>query len=1068
MRVDVTVRQPDSECDIALIAPPDTSIGTLRRALWEKTGLSADGQLTVDGAALSDDSLVGELAHGAIITASPARAELPASLRELHIVSGPDAGATFPLSAGTVAIGRDSLCVVRLSDPDVSRRHAELTVRPTDAGIRDLGSTNGSTLDGRPVITGTLVPDSYLRVGDTVLALRSNGTAPTPRSVIEDAAGVIDRPPAPESIRRAPQWMSIVAPLLGGVLFAVLLHNPQFLTFALLSPTIAAGTLLGDRRYSLRKHRRQLTEHARDVAGFDATIASALRDETVMKRARHPDPAAVEHALVNAERWTAPYQATDSDAYLLRVGLADQPSRLQVRDAGASLRPAGTLSLVPVCLDIRGSIGIVGPRPLRLAIARWFIVQTAIRLSPADVRVCLPSDPEKSEDWDWARWLPHVHDRSPATHATLVIDGGVANRPDDSTGVLCLADNADQLPLRCDVVVGPAGAAGSRVRVTGSASVEEVIADLPGAAWTDRVARRLSAVVASAEVGGVPQSCTLSDVVGGRHQGATDIAAAWSVADGSASTALGMHASGPLVVDLARDGPHALIAGTTGSGKSELLQTLVVGLAAAHPPDELSFVLVDYKGGAAFGDCAVLPHVSGLLTDLDSADTARALASLNAEIVRRERSFARFGARDLGSFRAVAGHNAIARLVLVVDEFATMIDELPDFVAGLVDVARRGRSLGIHLVLATQRPGGVISPEIRANTSLRIALRTADEIESIDVVGTAAAAHFSAATPGRAAVRTGSEIVEMQVASVSGPPPDHTPRVELLGPSRSLRRRERAPDAETQLSLLVTAIATAAQDTGRSAAVPPWLPPLPTVLAPWPTQPTRIPFALVDSPSEQGQDRIELDVARGGAVLVAGAAGSGRTSTLLAAAAQAAQRLDTERLRIHAVDAAGGGLDPVARLPHCATAIDGTDLTAVARLVEQLTMPAAVEEPARHHLVLIDGWDALAAASDVFDVGRTADAVLRLLRSASSGLVLAIVAGDRNLLYPRVTSTASELVILRLHESVDYALAGVSPRAVPAWMPPGRGLRRDGRVLQLVAIEPQIAPPMSSVGPMCG
>jgi S-DNA-T family DNA segregation ATPase FtsK/SpoIIIE len=144
----------------------------------------------------------------------------------------------------------------------------------------------------------------------------------------------------------------------------------------------------------------------------------------------------------------------------------------------------------------------------------------------------------------------------------------------------------------------------------------------------------------------------------------------------------------------------------------------------------MTFVLVDYKGGSAFKDCAHLPHVTGLVTDLDAHLTQRALASLSAELTRRERVLAAAGAKDIEQYAERGSlqprYRPLPRLVIVIDEFASLVRDLPDFVTGLVGIAQRGRSLGIHLILATQRPSGVVSADIRANTNQRIALRVTD------------------------------------------------------------------------------------------------------------------------------------------------------------------------------------------------------------------------------------------------------------------------------------------------------------------------------------------------------
>ncbi|CAM5687229.1 FtsK/SpoIIIE domain-containing protein [Streptomyces hirsutus] len=315
-----------------------------------------------------------------------------------------------------------------------------------------------------------------------------------------------------------------------------------------------------------------------------------------------------------------------------------------------------------------------------------------------------------------------------------------------------------------------------RVEEAGAERIKDVRPDFVPAAWCLRLARSLSPlrdISGESEDSALPGSSRLLDVLQLEPPASDAIAARWRMGGQSTLAVIGESYDGPFGIDLRKDGPHGLIAGTTGSGKSELLQTIVAALAVANTPENMTFVLVDYKGGSAFKDCVQLPHTVGMVTDLDAHLVERALESLGAELKRREHILAAADAKDIEDYQDLVrrdpSHAPVPRLLIVIDEFASMVRDLPDFVTGLVNIAQRGRSLGIHLLLATQRPSGVVSPEIRANTNLRIALRVTDGGESSDVIDSPEAGQISKNTPGRAYARLGhASLVPFQSGRVGG------------------------------------------------------------------------------------------------------------------------------------------------------------------------------------------------------------------------------------------------------------------------------------------------------------
>lgn len=246
---------------------------------------------------------------------------------------------------------------------------------------------------------------------------------------------------------------------------------------------------------------------------------------------------------------------------------------------------------------------------------------------------------------------------------------------------------------------------------------------------------------------------------------------------------IGDTAEGPLHLDLDADGPHLMVAGTTGSGKSELLRSLVLGLAAGTGPDALAFMLVDFKGGATLAPLCGLPHVQDFVSDLDAAAGERILDLLGHELHRREAFLAQHATTDHRDYlrSRTATDPPLPKLVVLIDEFRVFATELPEALERVIHIATVGRSLGIHLVLSTQRPAGTISAPLRANIGSVIALRTIGESESNDLIGSAAAARLDASTPGLAYFRRGGGPPVKFRARVNARP-SVPPRLRGFGP----------------------------------------------------------------------------------------------------------------------------------------------------------------------------------------------------------------------------------------------------------------------------------------------
>jgi len=1169
VRIDITVRERDgSHRDVAISTPGPATFAEIAPQLSSASASPGLPAFWSGEQRIKPDAKLGSagLQTGATVhVGRPGDRDLTtATVLQLHVVGGPDAGRITALSRGVLTVGRSPDCGLVLTDPDVSRLHAAITTDYTGVRIRDLSSTIGTSIDATPVGSEavTLHPGQLVRIGDSFLRIAPfdeppAATRPTsdgrvainrpPRTGSASAAGVVEIPQPPAAgIRARMQWIAALSPLAVGGVLAILMHSAQLLLFAVLSPVAALATSASARWHARRTDRQSAGAFDQRAETALATVTAGLRAETQARRHAGPDAAAVGAiaTVPGARLWER--RRDGAEVLSVRLGLSDVESRLCAR-RGTTVSPAGVLAAVPTCVDLRtGPLGIAAPPVVGLGIARWLVGQLCVLCSPHDVEIAAVLAAEAVHAWHWLRWLPHVRGRIATTRrearqltaalsdlaerrrtagsrgggpwagpwtVVVVDDVGalddvsglgalLAAGPEVGITAVCLAPSEQHLPAPCATTARAVGETGSTLAVARAGDPERVlaVADRVSLQWADRMARAIAPFVDSRADGSdaVPDSCRLLELLGSDALDPAAIQGRWTGAQrrsGSSSTVIGMAATGPVTIDLVRDGPHMLVAGTTGSGKSELLQSLVAGLAASNPTDRVSILLVDYKGGAAFADCARLPHVVGLVTDLDQHLTTRALQSLDCELRRREAHFARVGAHDIDAYWATErADRSIPRLVLVVDEFAALAQEQPGFLSGLISIAQRGRSLGVHLVLATQRPGGVVSPEIRANATLRIALRVADQADSTDVIGTPDAAYIDSDSPGRAIVRCATSLTTFQVARVAGSAPSRRTSVQVLDDWRRVRRAgPEDPSTDggaTDLRRLVDSITEAATLSRRPIARRPWLTPLPARLhhasLPACGRPAVVALGLLDLPTMQRQEPVTVDLEAGGALLLAGTARSGRTSALLTLARVSARQLEPAELHLYVIDCGGGGLGALSGLHHCGSATTAREFGVVAALLRRLEQSMrqrrdrllalgvdCVREArnAGHdfplQLCVLDGWEGFVALAEDADLGVSVERFLRILRGApSTGLTVAVT-GDRTTLAPRLAAAVETKYLLRLADRSDYALAAIPARAVPEAMPPGRCLRAsDGAEAQIAWAD--VAAPLADAPPTAG
>ncbi|MDR0549151.1 MAG: type VII secretion protein EssC [Deltaproteobacteria bacterium] len=542
--------------------------------------------------------------------------------------------------------------------------------------------------------------------------------------------------------------------------------------------------------------------------------------------------------------------------------------------------------------------------------------------------------------------------------------------------------------------------------------------------------------------------------------------------------------SQPLYLDIHEKyhGPHGLVAGTTGSGKSETLQSYILSLAVTYHPHEVAFILIDYKGGGMAQSFLGLPHLSGVITNLGGNATNRALLSINAEIKSRQRIFNEYKVKHIDAYielyRSGVATEPMPHLLIIADEFAELKKEQPEFVRALVSAARVGRSLGVNLILATQKPSGVVDDEIWSNTRFRLCLRVADKQDSNEMLKRPDAAYIS--STGRGYFQVGNdEIFEEFQSGWSGAEyepetpftDDKNVKVEILNiigkygaPKRKKEKKSDNIAKVTQLDAVVKYTAQIASENNISAIKQIWTPPLARTIyldelaeIPKPAGfSVFLPIGLADNPEGQNQYPVAIDFLSDGHLLLCGAGGSGRTTFLQTLIYGAVTRYSAEEINVYVADFSSRTMAVFSSLPHVGGVMFEGDDDKIAEVFELIRQTLArrksefskqgigsfreyvtQKDDCPAILFFIDNYVAFIESYEVYE-----DALAQLSREAASyGIYLILSMNNSGELRSRIRQNFTAGVGLQMPDRFEYeAVIGDHTEIVPEGRTPGRGL----------------------------
>lgn len=867
-------------------------------------------------------------------------------------------------------------------------------------------------------------------------------------------------PPVNPLVRLLPVVMLVAA---GGM--AVLYLSGDRLPLArspmyLVLPVMMLVSVLATAAHGMRGGTTEIDAGRRDYLRYLDGVGQDAATTADAQRAHldwtHPDPAMLWTFAGTPRMWER--RATDPDFLVIRVGIGPVmlATPLIVEDSSpigetdpvtqtaldALVTARAIVPGLPILTELAGHLGIGGAAADARDLVRAIVCQLAIWHSPADVRIVARTtgaDP----CWDWLKWLPHHGTPSPTARTVLIVDDG---RP--------VAAGA------ADIVLEIGGEGDRRIEADpGSDALSPQLAEL----CARRLARwRLSPASVGAVVPGWAELVGMDGPSPSSPGAGMRLRVPIGTGDGPENRGM------PVYLDLKEAaeggmGPHGLCVGATGSGKSEFLRTLILGLVATHTSDDLNLALIDFKGGATFLGFERLSHVAAVITNLaeESHLVTRMHAALTGEMQRRQQLLRASGTGSLAEYRRarLAGRElaVLPVLFLVIDEFSELLTQHPDFAEVFLAVGRLGRSLGMHLLLASQRLDEGRLRGLETHLSYRVCLKTFSTSDSRAVIGVPDAYELSA-EPGSAYLKTtDGELVKLRTTYLSGPArqvAEGAPGVAVFtatppraAPSGDARR------APTVLDTVLDRLAGHGRPAHRI-----WLPPLsapPTLtelLADHAAPTLTAPIGLVDNAFDQRRDPFTVDLTgAGGHVAVVGATRSGKSTALCTLLLALAHRHGPGDIQFYCLDFGGGTLAALRELPHIGV-LAGRDepelvtrtIATVQTLIRRRAARSARADGYGEVFLVVDGWAALRE-----DGGAAQDAVTDIAaHGLAHGVHVMISAARWAELRPALKDQLGSRLELRLGEPGESEMHRTRARQL-AGSPPGTALTRDGNLAAL-------------------